>query len=742
MTGILFGDYTYLMTTFALAKHLHITTTIISITTFFFRLPLQKTILSFPHQPQGLLQKIPYISDAFPDKSGEIPTYHLLCVSFRTSLSNLVKNPTPIPSPSEEGNTCAYRTTKAAIFFQSSKKEKTPGHHDDHTVPPYIIGLGDLALYTALTLRPYHVTQRIDTMASPPSWRPLPVPAPHGVPALLVSTAFATDSYTVRVTDLANMWAEVMDRRAIYRRSLDEDTTIDPTDSPQNMQAFLSRVRSAFDPSHEDHADSRLTLSVDHQPGDHVLVLNMTCNLPGLDPLRWPMVLHRCPPSQLATELVLPLIQANLTRVQQVNSLLEIIHQKDAVMGRLLDKLEATGTRLEHIFPALSAKQQVSRSTAEQKIRGLAPFKREEWDDQQAAGDELPKDVPSLTEAVFGETGLAYHSGMDICDSPALDDWWTKLGNTSNIPIIEPRQGNARAKNETPPPQIKKMAHHAGDDDDSSDDDDEDDFFETQATPPPRPSARKRAEDQRTMVGDDDSTVDEDGPSPSAELANEAKGKNRPPARLGTIGKTKHPSPTPRRPSTPAGDGSETESGSDKEGPPLSGSTRNHPPPPSSLTGTTPKKRGGLGRIGGTKRPDPAPSSSAEEATAPSAAEKLTPRKLGKIGSKPPAGNPPVEDGSVDSQTRGRTAERQPEPGPRARETTQKGTGEESRGRPGTKEAQILGPMDSSTPRPTSSIYATSQPSDCVPVTLNYAVWDDASVAEDLMDLQARPTYI
>lgn len=507
--------------------------------------------------------------------------------------------------------------------------------------------------------------------ATAPSWRPLPVPGPYGVPALLVSTAFATDSYTIRVTDLANMWAEAMDRRAIYRRSLEEDTTIDPTDSPQNMQEFLSRVRSAFDPSHEKHADSRLTLSIDHRRNDHVLVLNMVCELPGLDALKWPMVLHRCPPSQLATELVLPLIQANLTRTRQVNSLLDIMYQKDAVMTRLLDKLEATGTRLEHIFPALSAKHKVSRSTAEQKIPGLAPFRREEWDDQQAASNDLPNDVPSLTEAVFGETGLAYRSGMDICDSPALDDWWTKLGTTSSIPIIGQGQGNATDKEETSPPPIQNVTG-AADDDETNTDDDDDDVFETQATPPPRPSARKHAEEQKSAIGDDDSTVDEEGSSPPpARLSNKQKGKDRPPARLGTIGRKKDPSPRRLRVSTPAGDGSETESVFEEGEPLESRSTRDEPAPPSSLPGATPKKRAGLGRIGGTNLREPAPSSSGtEEATAPSAAEKPAPKRLGRIGCKPTSSsNPPV--GDEDGHARGRTTERQLEPEPKARETSE-----------------------------------------------------------------------
>ncbi|ROT39477.1 XLF-domain-containing protein [Sodiomyces alkalinus F11] len=604
-------------------------------------------------------------------QSREIPTYHLLSHSL-----HMIHFQRQCKDPARQFNHQKSKTdagTGRQIQVNFSKR-KGAGTVRVYGHPSTVYVASDRQRHTNNDDQPhpYRAYTDTDTMDTPPSWRPLAVPAPHGVPALLVSTAFATDSYTIRVTDMANLWAEVMDRRAIYRRSLDEDTTIDPTDSPQNMQAFLSRIRSAFDPSHEDHADSRLTLSVDPpsgRGGDHVLVLNMTCELPGLDPLRWPMVLHRCPPSQLATELVLPLIQANLTRTQQVNSLLDIIHQKDAVLARLLDKLEATGTRLEHIFPALSAKQRVSRSTAEQKVRGLAPFKREVWDDQQAARDELPKDVPSLTEAVFGETGLAYHSGMDVCDSPALDNWWTKLGSASSIPIIGPRRGNSQTQNKTLPLQSRT----------ADDADEDDDVFETQATPPPRPSARQHAEDQRKANGDDESTLDEDGsPSPPpAEPSDAGKGKHRPPSRLGAIGKKKRPSPTPPRPprpSTPGGDGSETESQTESdldEEPRGSGSTRDRPAPPSSLAGTTPKKRGGLGRIGGTKREEPAPSSRTEDTPAATAPEKRTPRKLGKIGHKSVATHPPDGDGDGDGEghTRGRTTERDPEP--EARETSE-----------------------------------------------------------------------
>ncbi|KAH6669645.1 XRCC4-like factor-domain-containing protein [Plectosphaerella plurivora] len=436
-------------------------------------------------------------------------------------------------------------------------------------------------------------------MADSPAWRPLPIAASHGAPALLVSSHFTRDSYAIHVTDLANIWSEVLDRKAIYRRSLAEDTSIDPTDSPQNMLQFLARVRSALEPAHPDHQSSRATLEA--SAGD-ALALKITCEIPGLQPLKWPVHLEKSSPSTLATELVLPLLQANLAGTQQVASLLEVIQHKDAVMGKLLDKLESTGTRLEHIFTTLPAKQKVTRMVAEEKITGLAPFKKGRWKAELLEDQIPPKDVASLADAVFGNDGLEYIAGLHVETSPRLDGWWTSLEG----PVPLTRASESAQREATPEPQLA--------------DEDDDDDFQVQSTPPPPSSARKAASQRDIKMKNDDSSTEEDEAPPS--LPKELPKRSR----LGTIAAKKRASPQPPpAPPPQAQEGSETES---------------EPPSPKPAPSEPPRqKKPGLGRIGGggaskAKQRSKSPETEAAAVEAPPADK---PRRLGQIGRKPAA---------------------------------------------------------------------------------------------------------
>lgn len=73
-------------------------------------------------------------------------------------------------------------------------------------------------------------------------WRPLPT-FPD-LPALLISPGFHVESssYSLAITDLANIWTESLDRKGILRRSLNEDTSIDISDGGQEQwRVFLSK---------------------------------------------------------------------------------------------------------------------------------------------------------------------------------------------------------------------------------------------------------------------------------------------------------------------------------------------------------------------------------------------------------------------------------------------------------------------------------------------------------------------
>ncbi|KAK4097454.1 XLF-domain-containing protein [Parathielavia hyrcaniae] len=478
-------------------------------------------------------------------------------------------------------------------------------------------------------------------MSGHPSWRLLPATAP-GIPTLLVSTAFTTTSYRMHVSDLANVWVESMDRRLIIKRGLVEDTSIDPSDSDNQIRRMLELLRAAFDQTDPEHANTSMTLS----PGNDVdsLVVHVTCVLPQpLRPFKWPFRLKKCPQSAIASELVLPMIQAQEARTREIDQLVSLLREKDVVINRLLDKLEATGAGLEHIFHALSGKRKVSRATAESKVKGLAPFSESDFRSRVAKLRPVSQasDVSALLGSVFGAAGLTYKSNLELEASTVLNDWWTKLTRGQTVILSEPIEEKGH-KAVPAPPETEPSK--------------EEDDFQVQATLPGARSARERggpppaADDDETSDGED--LAETGAPSPSPVKAGTAGGK------LGAIGRTKRPSFSPPPPTMPLRSLKEqdpptdarSETASEDEG----NDSDNFPSPPPKPT----PKRGGLGRIGGKpkhKTPVSRPTRSPSLEVPPEESSQLPRRhKLGIIEKK--AASPgPDASASTSDDTRGRS---------------------------------------------------------------------------------------
>jgi hypothetical protein len=474
-------------------------------------------------------------------------------------------------------------------------------------------------------------------MSNDLSWRLLPADAP-GIPKLLVSASFAADSYSVHVTDLANIWVETMERRPIIGRGMAEDTSIDPSDGPDQIRKMLGLLRASFDTSDPEHHNTSLTLEKGSD-GDS-LVLRITCLLPKpLKPLKWPMHLKKCRQSAVATQLVLPLIQAHDARVRQINHLIGLLREKDHVIARVIDKLEATGTGLEHIFNALSGKRKVTRALAEEKIKGLAPFAEAEFrkNDAELRSVTQSADVSALLEAAFGAPGLQYTSELDLDASAILDDWWTKLDKRKPV-VLSHRSETREAEIPDSRQDIK-----------TKNDDDDDDDFQTQDTPPGVPSARGRraqleADDDETSDGED---VDE-APTTPASARKQGALSRAPDSSIGKEHRHARPSTPPRagavRKAASQRDtatDTHSETASDVDSDEIQAS------PPSARR--QPPKRRGLGRIGGRPKREPTPKASTPSPP-PGSEDKPSPlprrHKLGIIGKKQTT--PPSETPSAD----------------------------------------------------------------------------------------------
>lgn len=399
----------------------------------------------------------------------------------------------------------------------------------------------------------------------------VPLPAFHNLPALLVRPVFTSQSYKVHVTDFANLWVEDLDRKGIGKRSLNEDTSIDPTEGPDQMLMLLNKIQAAFDPSAPDHNQTSIAIKSMPEGDDMLLALTITCRLPdGLKPLVWTFQMVKCPTAAIASELVLPVMNNLQARTQEVDELIEQLRVKDAIIDRLVDKLDHAGLGLENIWNVLSGKRNPSRAYAEEKINGLAPFREATW--RNAA-------LPS-TDTVNGIISLAKDAsstpaGSEDLEKPAHNDleWWQRCTTpVSSVPRTIPSSiGN---KADVP----LEESRHAADSDTDGDD------FQVQATPPHLASTQTR----RTEA-DPDETTDDDGdaiPDSHPIVSRPAKSE------LGVIGakrKTADSPPVTQSPRRASVDTDATASDSEEE--PVKSPPRKH-------------KIGGIGRIGKKSEPE------------------------------------------------------------------------------------------------------------------------------------------
>lgn len=469
---------------------------------------------------------------------------------------------------------------------------------------------------------------------------------------------------------MANMWMESLDRKAICMRAWSENTTIDPSDTPENMAKFLASLTSALDPLQPGHGDTSLELAP--AATDDGLILRLTCALPGFAPLKWHLDLGKSPSSAVATQLVLPLIEAHYARKREVESLLQALAQKDSVLAKLSDKLEAMGVGLEHVFTPLSGRKKVTRLAAVDKVKGLAPFDLRQWKADVSHDLNGPRNTEDLVQRVLGDSGLRYGNLADLDTSPVLGRWWHELGEMSPVATC------TQARLATPASQTRSPTLGLRT---TKDDDD----FQVQATPPYlEPRAAKRGEvDDAPLARQDLSTTDEEGdeslipdsnPTPAVFTSAQHHGSHTAPSpMLGPFGGPK-PSTGSRRPrpetkrsgegrgEQPADD-SETASEASVEeetvSAPVPSSLPPPPPTPAEAPTTTSIRKGVLGLIGaGAQKKTNVGGGKCPGAEARVESGVPTRNKLGLIGNKKFGRGQPSSTPAQEEDERGRTSTR------------------------------------------------------------------------------------
>ncbi len=407
-------------------------------------------------------------------------------------------------------------------------------------------------------------------------------------------------------------------------------TSIDPSDGDQ-MQIFLDKVKSGLAGGKD--TTLALTISADRPS----LVLNITVKLPGgLDPLEWPIQLAAAPQSLMTSQFTVPLLKAQHAKVQDIESLAEVVKEKDHVIQKLLDKLEGQGTELGQIFPQAAGRvgRKVNRKQAEERVKWLGQFNMDAW--RKGRDHGISRDVAGLIGDVFGGNDAdAFEVEISSPATEESEHWWESIkGITINLDTGKfSTNGLSGARKAPPKPKPALRKEETIEDDDA---------FQVQVTPPRLTRSPKRTPSKVVI---DDSTDDDelDAPTQCSKIPDSfpistppAASSSKKTKKLGSVGAKKAAAKI---------DSQDEEITEDEASPPpISGgdkSTASPTPPPKITAPEEPQRK--LGRIGGKKQaPSPEPESEPERDISPSAAKTVPapatfkPKKwkLGQIGAK------------------------------------------------------------------------------------------------------------
>lgn len=278
-------------------------------------------------------------------------------------------------------------------------------------------------------------------------WKTLKLgPNEPQTPPLLVKYEFGPMHYNIYLSDLTHIWSESLERRQIVKRALNVDTSIDPSESGDQLQLLLQNIQKALD-----EVDGAM-LSLSKSDISQQLILRTTTPLPGaLKPLVWPFHLMSAPQHLLTAELLQPLLSQQFFAKAQVVSLIQLIRDKDHVIARLTEKMQSDGTDLSKVFPGASNLRSGAKShfreSASKFVKGLGEFDEERWRKVFHDSTQLPSDSPDVFSQVFSPD-LEKFPKLVLRDIGGA--WWQDIRNDDSQ---KPTALSSSGANTFQPPQ-------------------------------------------------------------------------------------------------------------------------------------------------------------------------------------------------------------------------------------------------------------------------------------------------
>ena len=271
-----------------------------------------------------------------------------------------------------------------------------------------------------------------------PTWNQLRLQQATTWPVIYYSYRHRDGAFQIDVTDLVSLWQCHLDRDALISQARTQRSSIDPSESHSQAEALCSRLAQSL-------KNGRNVISRPRRLSTgEVIGLETAIKLPTpLKPLSWSFILRQAQANKFANRITRPALNEVARAEHKLDSLLQVVKDKDHVITRLLDKIEASNIDLSLIFPGITGltarKSHVSVAEAKKHVPGLSTFDRAAWFSQldQASTGRVPS-VASLSACnqKYGNRG----------DRLGLtSDWVKEMRSTTSLDVSQ-RSGSTSSE--------------------------------------------------------------------------------------------------------------------------------------------------------------------------------------------------------------------------------------------------------------------------------------------------------
>ena len=248
------------------------------------------------------------------------------------------------------------------------------------------------------------------------------------LPPLLIKHEVGSSAYTIHLSDLTHMWTEYMNAKDIRKRALNADTSIDPSEDLEQMRFFLRCINDAL----EQKPGTTIDLACD---GHAKRLLLKTCTpLPGsFEPLRWTIELRIESPFTLTKEVVIPLLRLQAMQSAGSASLIQHLKEKDHIIDKLIDTMQADGVSLSKVFPGAAPLKCTIKSNPRQAFsknaKGLSEFNEPQWRKDLEHNTAVPSCLDQLVSNVFQPGPL---HDLENISLEGYGEWWLNMSNENS----------------------------------------------------------------------------------------------------------------------------------------------------------------------------------------------------------------------------------------------------------------------------------------------------------------------